>query len=66
MLSLRIEIDTSLLPLQMSTSSFPRDVDPVAESGRIDWDKISSGHNDEEVQGFKAGEAIETFAEGGL
>lgn len=57
------DIETTLIPLQMSTGSSPRDVDPIADTTLIYWDGIDSHYSGQKASAVEADGAINTEAE---
>lgn len=60
---LEMQTATNVLPLQMPTSSFRRNLDPNADTGLIDWDRIVPDHSGEWAQTLEADGGIKTAAE---
>lgn len=59
----QIGIEKTLLPPQTSTSISPSDVNPISDTGPIDWGTIEYDPSSEEAQTAETGEDIQTLAE---
>lgn len=59
----QIGFNTALLLSRMSTRNRLSDVDPVAESGPIDWHAVDSSYSSDEMKALQVGWLIQTLPE---